>query len=149
MKISFVWIWMKTTFHNKNFALSLALTMRFIATRKWPNGRALQRYRRGSNPVQPWNCFQAFFSKLLNLRIRNCDDHSLIHSFFCSSNVHVWIFIYNITRAHPNLIPIGVIMVHFSTYARPCVHPMTFASLVKEACARYVIKKTFYRETTP
>ena len=50
---------------------------------------------------------------------------------------------YNIARAHPNLISIGVIMVHFSTYARPCVHPMTCASQVKEACARYVIKKLF------
>ena len=27
---------MKTNFHNKNFVLSLALTMRFKATRKWP-----------------------------------------------------------------------------------------------------------------
>ena len=36
--------------------------------------------------------------------------------------------VYNIARAHPNLISIGVIMVYFSTYARPCVHPMTCAS---------------------
>ena len=35
MKISFVCIWMKTNFHNKNFALSLAFIMRFKATRKW------------------------------------------------------------------------------------------------------------------
>ena len=29
----------------------------------------------------------------------------------------------HIARVHPNLIPIiGVIMVHFSIYARPCVH---------------------------
>ena len=48
---------------------------------------------------------------------------------------------YNIARAHPNLIPIGVIMVHFSTYTRPCVHPMTCASQMEEPCACYVIKK--------
>ena len=36
MKISFVRIKMKTNFHNKNYALSLALTMRLKATRKWP-----------------------------------------------------------------------------------------------------------------
>ena len=35
MKISFVCIWMKTYFHDKNFALSLAFIMRFKATRKW------------------------------------------------------------------------------------------------------------------
>ena len=32
MKISFVCIWMKTNFHNKNFALSLAFIMRFKGT---------------------------------------------------------------------------------------------------------------------
>ena len=36
MKISFACIWMKTNFHNKNFALSLVFIMRFTATRKWP-----------------------------------------------------------------------------------------------------------------
>ena len=35
---------------------------------------------------------------------------------------------YNIMRVLPYLIPIGVIMVHFSTYARPCVHKMTCAT---------------------
>ena len=35
MKISFVCMWMKTNFHNTNFALSLAFIMRFTATRKW------------------------------------------------------------------------------------------------------------------
>ena len=55
---------------------------------------------------------------------------------------------YNIARVHPNWIPIGVIMVHFSAYTWPCVHLMTCASRMGEACARYVIK-TFYRETTP
>ena len=39
--------------------------------------------------------------------------------------------LYNIARVHSNLILIGVFMVHFSTYAGPCV------------CARYVIKKLF------
>ena len=34
-------------------------------------------------------------------------------------------------------------MVHFSTYARPCVHPMTCASQMAEECARCVFKKTF------
>ena len=49
-----------------------------------------------------------------------------------------------IARVHPNLIPIiGVIMVHFSIYARPCVHSMTCASQMGEACAHYVIKKLF------
>ena len=50
---------------------------------------------------------------------------------------------YNIAHVHPNLIPIGVIMVHFSTCARPCVHQMTCASQMGEACARCVFKKTF------
>ena len=36
MKISFVCMKMKTNFHNKNFALSLAFTVRFKASRKWP-----------------------------------------------------------------------------------------------------------------
>ena len=36
MKIIFVCVWMKTNFHNKSFALSLAFIMRFTATRKWP-----------------------------------------------------------------------------------------------------------------
>ena len=36
MKISFVCIWTKTNFYNKNFALSLTFIMRFTATRKWP-----------------------------------------------------------------------------------------------------------------
>ena len=54
---------------------------------------------------------------------------------------------YNIARVHPNLIPIGVIMVHFSTYARPCVHPMTCARWGKHT--RAVLLKHFYRETTP
>ena len=36
IKISFVSISMKTNFHNKNFAVSLAFIMRFTATRKWP-----------------------------------------------------------------------------------------------------------------
>ena len=49
----------------------------------------------------------------------------------------------NIARVHPNLIAIGVIMVHFSTYVRPCVHPMTCASQMGEACACYVIIKNF------
>ena len=35
------------------------------------------------------------------------------------------VVIYNIARVLPYLIPIGVIMVYFSTYARPCVHSMT------------------------
>ena len=36
MKISFVYTRLKTDFHNKNFALSLAFIMRFKGTRKWP-----------------------------------------------------------------------------------------------------------------
>ena len=52
------------------------------------------------------------------------------------------------SREHPNLIPIGVIMVHFSTYARPCVHPMTCASQMGEACARCVLKNFLQRDNT-
>ena len=39
-------------------------------------------------------------------------------------------------------------MVHFSTYARPCVHPMTCASQAKEACTRYVLKNFLQRDNT-
>ena len=35
---------------------------------------------------------------------------------------------YNIARMLPYQIPISVIMAHFSTYARPCVHKMTCKS---------------------
>ena len=56
--------------------------------------------------------------------------------------------VYNIARVHPNLIPIGVIMVHFSTNARLCVHPMTCASQMGEGCARCVIKKLLQRENS-
>ena len=35
MKISFVCIWMKTNFYNKNFELGLAFIVRFKATQKW------------------------------------------------------------------------------------------------------------------
>ena len=52
----------------------------------------------------------------------------------------------NIARVPPNLISIGVFMVHFSTYARPCVHPMTCASQMGEPCARSVIKKLLQRQ---
>ena len=44
MKISFVCIGMKTNFHNKNFALSLAFVMRFKATQKWSIGGLHCRY---------------------------------------------------------------------------------------------------------
>ena len=66
---------------------------------------------------------------------------SMIYSVRASSTIAN----YNIACVHPNLIPIGVIMVHFSTYARPCVHPMTCASQIGEACARYALcyKKNF------
>ena len=37
MKISFHSYLNKTNFHMKSFALSLAFTGRFTATRKWPN----------------------------------------------------------------------------------------------------------------
>ena len=56
------------------------------------------------------------------------------------------IFHYNIARVHPNLIPIGVIMVHFSTW--PCVHPMTCASQIGEDCARCVIKNLLQMDNT-
>ena len=53
-----------------------------------------------------------------------------------------------ITFLHNNIIPTGVIMEHFSTRARPCIHSITCVSQMAKACARYVIKN-FYRETTP
>ena len=56
--------------------------------------------------------------------------------------------VYNIVRLHPNLIPICVIMVHFSTYPRPWVYPMTCASRMGEACARYVITNILQGENT-
>ena len=46
--------------------------------------------------------------------------------------VEVVIRLYNIVRVLLYLIPIGVIMVHFSTYARPCIHEMTCAKNYKE-----------------
>ena len=48
---------------------------------------------------------------------------------------------YNIAGVLPYLIPIGVIMVHFETYARPCVYQMTCASQMEKR-ARYVVKNT-------
>ena len=36
VKMSFICIIIKTHFHNKGFALSLALKVRFFGTRKWP-----------------------------------------------------------------------------------------------------------------
>ena len=60
----------------------------------------------------------------------------------------VFIPLYNIAHVHPNLTPIGVTMVHFSTYARQCVHPMMCAGQMGEACARYVIKKFLQRDNT-
>ena len=42
--------------------------------------------------------------------------------------VYANIISYNIARVLPYLIAIGVIMVYFSTYARPCVHLMTCAT---------------------
>ena len=41
----------------------------------------------------------------------------------------------------PYLIPVGIIMLHFLSYARLCVHPMTCVSQIGEACTRFVIKK--------
>ena len=55
---------------------------------------------------------------------------------------------YNIARMHPNLIPIGVIMVHFSTYARPCVHPMTCASQMGKHARAVLLKKLLQRDKT-
>ena len=66
----------------------------------------------------------------------------------CLVNTSLFRQLYNIARVHPNLIPIGAIMVHFSTYARPCVHPMTCASQMGEACAHCVIKKLLQRDNT-
>ena len=49
--------------------------------------------------------------------------------------------IYNIEGVLPYLNPIGVIMVHFSTYARPCVHKMTFANQTNSGFRRLVFTK--------
>ena len=40
MKLVFIHSVNKTTFHMKSFALSLAVVMKFKATRKWPVGGA-------------------------------------------------------------------------------------------------------------
>ena len=47
----------------------------------------------GSNPVQAWIFFRLNFRNCLNC-VYNCDDHSLIHYFFSSSSI--WIFIYSL-----------------------------------------------------
>ena len=44
---------------------------------------------------------------------------------------------------HPNLIPIGVIMVHFATHARPCVHPMTSDDVRWESMRALCYKNLF------
>ena len=56
-------------------------------------------------------------------------------------------FPYNIARVLPYLIPIGVIMVHFSTYARPCDYQMTCANQIGKCALCY--EKLFYGETIP
>ena len=69
----------------------------------------------GSNPVQAWIFFRLSFRNCLSC-VYNCDDHSLIHSLFHSSNV--WIFIYSlsshllneyITNSHNDQLPVGLI----------------------------------------
>ena len=42
MKMSFNYDANKTYFHNKGFALSLVLKVRFFGTRKWPINRKVQ-----------------------------------------------------------------------------------------------------------
>ena len=46
---------------------------------------------------------------------------------------------FNITRVLPYLIPIGVIMVYFSTYTRPCVHKTTCANQTNSGFRRLVL----------
>ena len=89
------------------------------------------------------NYFQSFFS--------SC--HAILGNYNAPltlkfNDVTLTKKIYDRARVHPNLIPIGVIMVHFSTSARPCVHPMTCASQMGEARARCVIKKLLQRDNT-
>ena len=49
---------------------------------------------------------------------------------------------YNIAGVLPYLIPVDVIMVHFSIYARPCVHKMTCANQTNSG---FEMSRSFYR----
>ena len=57
-------------------------------------------------------------------------------------------YCYNVVRVLPYLIPIGVIMVHSSTYARPCVHPMTCASQMGGSMRALCYKNVLQRDNT-
>ena len=60
---------------------------------------------------------------------------------YCYWSTQVIKRIYNIARVLPYLIPIGVIMAHFSTYARPCVHSMTCVNQTNSDFLRLVFTK--------
>ena len=51
IKISFVYIWMKTNFHMKSFALNLSFIKRLKATRKWPIQRYIITYPINQNTI--------------------------------------------------------------------------------------------------
>ena len=52
-----------------------------------------------------------------------------------------YVLYFNIASALPSLIPIGVIMVHFSTYARSCVYKMECANQTNSGFRRLVFIK--------
>ena len=80
-KISFVCIWMKINFHNKNFALSLAFIMRLKATRKcsiaptiglrgdWIQAKSATLFRRHSNVT-----YVLHTAKIINGVKVSCDN---------------------------------------------------------------------------
>ena len=70
-------------------------------------------------------------TRLCMLANKNFDLHVRGLPFHISPfQYHLWrdITSYNVARVLPYLIPIGVIIVYFSTYAWPYVHQMTCAS---------------------
>ena len=75
-----------------------------------------------------FHCLHCNGSNFAPPSCRNCfkvHTRMMRRRSFSSLSLPWWIFIYNKARVYPYLIPTGVIMVHFSTYARPCVHPKT------------------------
>ena len=63
-----------------------------------------------------------------------------VASVFPPPSVFSTVF-YIIAGVLPYLIPTSVIMVHFSTFARPCVHKMTGANQTKSGFRRLVFTK--------
>ena len=94
--------------------------------------------------ISSYGCTWEVWRALKKLELLSASPRATLSFLSCSPNFprasitrythakHEPILKYNIARVHPNLIPIGVIMVHFSSYARPCVHPMTCASQMEK-----------------